>query len=165
MKLDWGALGKQVIGIGAPTLGAALGGPVGKQVGEAVAVVLGVPASPEALAKAIKDDPGAIAGIEADPPTDVTEWLLIHARTAAALAKADGERETWFSWAWRPALSWLLIVMWAWGVLFLPVVNALARLGIPPVPYDQLLAFSGIWLTIYGGGHTIKAIYDGSRGK
>ena len=158
MAMDWISLGKQVVALGAPTIGAALGGPVGAKIGAVVAGVLGVEATPGAISAAIAANPGAITTIEADPPVDITEWLLIHARAAAALTKTESERESAFSWAWRPAMSWLLIVMWAWGILVLPVVNAIWRLGIPLVPYDQLLNFSAIWLAIYGGGHTLKAV-------
>lgn len=165
MAMDWISLGRQVVALGAPTIGAALGGPVGAEIGGVIAGVLGVEATPGAISEAITANPGAISTIEANPPVDVTEWLLIHARAAAALAKSEGERETWFSWAWRPAMSWLLIILWAWAILVLPLINALSKLGIPLPPYDQILAFSGLWLAIYGGGHTIKAIYDGSKGR
>lgn len=158
MALDWISLGKQAVSLGAPTIGAALGGPVGAQVGEAVAVALGVPATPDAVSTAVKADPGALGAIEADPPTDITEWLLIHARAAAALTKTESERETWFSWAWRPAMSWLLIVMWAWALLILPIVDAITRVGISPVSTPDLLNLSGIWMVVYGGGHTLKAV-------
>lgn len=158
MAMDWISLGKQVVALGAPTIGAALGGPVGAKIGAVLAGVLGVEATPGAISEAIAANPGAINTIEADPPVDITEWLLIHARAAAALTKTESEREAWFSWAWRPAMSWLLIILWAWGILVLPIVNAIWRLGIPLVPYDQLLNFSAIWLAIYGGGHTLKAV-------
>lgn len=165
MGLDWISLGKQVIAVGAPTIGAALGGPVGAQVGGVLATILGVEPTPEAIGDVVSADPGRVVRAELEPATDLTQWLVIHARTAAGLAEREAARESWFSWGWRPAMSWLLIVMWAWGILILPIVNAIWRLGVPAVPYEQLLAFSGIWLTIYGGGHTIKAIYDGSKGR
>jgi hypothetical protein len=165
MGLDWIALGKQVIAAGAPTIGAALGGPLGAQIGGVLGTVLGVDPTPEAIGAVVIDDPDRLARAEVEPSADLTQWLLVHARVAASLAESEAKRESWFSWAWRPALSWLLIVMWAWNGLVLPIVNAIGRLGIAVMPYDQLLAFSGIWLAIYGGGHTIKAIYDGSKGR
>lgn len=158
MAMDWISLGRQVVALGAPIIGEALGGTVGANLGPVVAGILGVDPTPGAISEAIAANPGAIIAIEAAPPTDITEWLLIHARTAAALAKTESEREAWFSWAWRPAMSWLLIILWAWGILVLPIVNAIWRFGIPLVPYDQLLNFSAIWLAIYGGGHTLKAV-------
>jgi hypothetical protein len=158
MGLDWIALGKQVIAAGAPTIGAALGGPVGAQIGGVLGTVLGVDPTPEAIGAVVAGDPGRIARAEIEPGADLTQWLVIHARAAASLAESEGKRESTFSWGWRPAMSWLLIVMWAWGILILPVVNAIWRLGIPLVPYDQLLNFSAIWLAIYGGGHTLKAV-------
>jgi len=158
MTIDWQALGKQAIALGAPTIGAALGGPVGAQIGGVLAAILGVDPTPEAVGGAIAEDPGSLTRVEAVPGADLTQWLLVHAQTAAALATSETARETWFSWGWRPALSWLLMVLWSWAILIQPVLEALTHLGLPPVPLDSLLGFTGIWLTIYGGGHTLKAV-------
>jgi len=156
--MDWISVGKQVVAAGAPTIGAALGGPIGAQVGSVLATVLGVDATPAAVGDAVAADPARIEQVEAAPGADLTGWLMLHAQMAAGLATSEAARESWFSWAWRPAMSWLLIVLWAWALLVQPLLEAMTHLGIPAVPYDQLLGLSGIWLAIYGGGHTLKSI-------
>lgn len=156
--MDWISVGKQVVAAGAPTIGGALLGPLGAQIGSVLATTLGVAATPEAVGGAIATDPGRISEVEAAPGADLTGWLTIHAQIAAGLATSEAARESWFAWGWRPAMSWLLIAMQAWAIIVLPVVNAVWRLAIPTPPYDQILGFAGIWLTIYGGGHTLKAI-------
>jgi hypothetical protein len=40
----------------------------------------------------------------------------------------------------------------------LPVVSAAAGVSIPRSPWEHLLGFAGLWLAIYGGGHTIKSV-------
>jgi hypothetical protein len=52
--MDWGDLAKQVIGLGAPILGAALGGPLGGAAGRILADVVGADgATPDAIGKAL----------------------------------------------------------------------------------------------------------------
>ena len=52
--MDWGSIAKQVIGLGAPVLGAALGGPLGGAAGKILAEVVGASdATPEAVGKAL----------------------------------------------------------------------------------------------------------------
>lgn len=75
----------------------------------------------------------------------------------AALAMAEVEKSFWHS-GWRPALSWLLIFMWLWNVCIGWTIQILSRIPVPIIPWEHLLAFSGLWLAIYGGGHTIKSI-------
>jgi len=70
----------------------------------------------------------------------------------------EDERGSVFSWGWRPAMSWMLLFLWSWNGVILPVVNATADASIAPIPWEHLLGFAGLWLTIYGGGHTIKSV-------
>jgi len=52
--MDWGDIAKQVIGLGAPILGTALGGPLGAAAGRILAEVVGASdATPEAVGKAL----------------------------------------------------------------------------------------------------------------
>ena len=128
-----------------------------------LATALGVKATPEAIAAAYKDDPGPVVAAAKDiESSDPAYWqYLAQAGTdQAALIKREDERDNWFAWAWRPAMCWLLIVLWGWNGLLLQVVNAAFGAAIEGLSIQDLLAYSGIWLTIYGGGHTVKAIAD-----
>ncbi len=78
----------------------------------------------------------------------------------SALALAEVEKSFWHS-GWRPALSWMLIFMWLWNVCVGWTVQVLSGVPVPIIPWEHLLAFSGLWLAIYGGGHTIKSIMGG----
>lgn len=52
--MDWASIAKQVIGLGAPILGSALGGPLGGAAGRILAEVVGASdATPEAVGKAL----------------------------------------------------------------------------------------------------------------
>jgi hypothetical protein len=70
----------------------------------------------------------------------------------------EDQRGSVFSWGWRPAMSWMLLFLWSWNGVILPVANATAGTSIVPIPWEHLLGFAGLWLAIYGGGHTIKSV-------
>lgn len=57
-----------------------------------------------------------------------------------------------------PGMSWMLLLPSTWNGVILPVVNATAGTSIVPIPWEHLLGFAGLWLAIYGGGHTIKSV-------
>ena len=169
--MDASALGKlagEIAKAGLPALAGALGGPGASAIANAVigalagsAVVPGSPSTPEQAAQVIASDPEAakvaLAGLEIQQ-TAATMQLDI--------ARAEMTRESFFSWGWRPAMSWLIIVLWAYALLLLPLVNfaimavfKVPEWPIPPIPMDNLLGFTGIWLTIYGGGNTALRIF------
>lgn len=52
--MDWANVAKQVIGLGAPILGTALGGPLGGAAARVLAEALGADATPEAVGKALE---------------------------------------------------------------------------------------------------------------
>lgn len=58
--------------------------------------------------------------------------------------------------AWRPAGMWFVLFLWAWQVVILHVCNAVWKIALPPMPWDQLIYFSGLYMGLYMGGHTIK---------
>lgn len=155
--MNWQDLAGPLIRLGAPTIGGILGGPaggaIGKTVGNVLADALGTPATPEAVRAEIEAHPEKARIIEAEH----SEQLMLAAKAnQAALFKAEDKRG-WFHHAWRPGLSWLLISLWLWNALLLPVVNAFGA-DVAPIPWEQLLGFSGLWLAIYGGGHTLKSV-------
>lgn len=65
--MDWGDLAKQVIGLGAPLLGSALGGPLGGAAGQILATALGsASATPGAVQATLPTaDPAKVAEAEA----------------------------------------------------------------------------------------------------
>lgn len=65
--MEWGDLARQVIGLGAPMLGAALGGPLGGAAGQILAQALGAsPPTPATVQPMLPDaDPGRLAEAEA----------------------------------------------------------------------------------------------------
>jgi hypothetical protein len=78
--MNWGDLGKTLIGLGLPTIGGLLLGPAGAAVGKALADQIGAPATPEGLGKAIADPE-----VQKKLAETEAEW----ARTQAAIAQSN----------------------------------------------------------------------------
>lgn len=154
-----------LIRLGAPVLGSILrselGGTAGEasaQVIEALASAFGVEPKSEALVSAIGTDPDARAKIQGIEIERNAEWIAyLTMATSQRNRMLEREEERSFSREWRPAMSWLLIFMWSWNSVIIPIVNAFGA-HINNVPWEHLLAFSGLWLAIYGGGHTLKSV-------
>lgn len=135
--------------------------PAAATVVERLGTALGVEPTPEAIAARYDAAPAETAAVmrELEDSRSPDEWRALERAESnrADLLKREDERESWFSWGWRPAMSWLLIFLWLWGLFLQPLTTAFgAEVGSPPI--DDLLAFSGIWLAIYGGGHTLKSV-------
>ncbi len=152
-------LAKVLVDIGAPVLGGVIGGPAGAAataVLKELAKELATDSEPEAIEKAIRERPDASQAVQGIEERMFNLWDK-EAATIAALNKTEGEWSM-FKDGWRSGLCWSLIVMWVWGLIFVPLVNGFGA-KITATPIDSLLAFSTVVLTILGGGHTAKAIW------
>jgi len=130
---------------------------IGK-VADTAKVVFGTD-DPAAVQRAITVDP-KLAEAFAEQARQALAYMLQANQAQSALALAEAGKSFWHS-GWRPALSWLLIFMWLWNVCVGWSVQVLSGIPVPIIPWEHLLGFSGLWLAIYGGGHTLKSIMGG----
>jgi phage tail tape-measure protein len=93
--MDWGDLAKQVIGLGAPLLGTALGGPLGGAAGEILAKALGSEAPTPAAVQ---------ASMPSADPAKLAEAESLWAETIRAEIESNDVVQRW----WRPAYAWEL---------------------------------------------------------
>lgn len=122
--MEWSDLAKQVIALGAPMLGSALGGPLGGAAGQILSEVVGAAApTPSAVKASLPSaDPDKIAeaearwaeAIQAEAETQRTAISETHATIRAEIASSDAIQR----W-WRPAYAWELTLECAalWTVL------------------------------------------------
>ena len=108
--MDWKDIAGKVIGLGAPILGEALGGPFGAAAGKILADALGADASPSAVNDALsKTDPVAAAVAASSARQAEAQWLAALAETGKeqvreigatmrAEAASDDRLQKW----WRP---------------------------------------------------------------
>jgi len=152
---------KALAKVGAPMLGSVIGGPVGTLAGAAIGALadaLGTKPTVEAVKEAIEKPEAAIIvqKVEADKGPELYALLSKEADTYRALV----DQETghgWFFSAWRPAGMWLVLVMWPFAVIMAPIFKIV-------VPMSDLVAFTGLYLTLYMGGHTAKSWFDAHYG-
>lgn len=74
-----------------------------------------------------------------------------------ALLQAEQADPAWMR-AWRPGWMYLLGIFWTWNIILLHIANARWKIALPPVPFDQLVTLTGIFMGLYMGGHTVKDI-------
>ncbi|WP_336802003.1 3TM-type holin [Kaistia sp. MMO-174] len=163
--MDWKSIAGPLAQAGATTLGTIIGGPLGNAVGgvvgRAAAEVLGVEPTPEAVADQIARDPDdAAARLNELETARADEWAALQAESLKLMQQlaAQESSEGWLSWGWRPALSWIIAAIILQTFIIAPWMKALFGLDVA-VSYDNVIGISSIWLIIYGGGHTAKAIF------
>lgn len=162
------SLAPLLVSLGAPILGSILRTNVGGVAGEASAKVIealadafGAQPAPEAVKAAIEADPKAASTVQAIERERSAEWIAYLTMATSQrdqMLDREDARDSVFSWGWRPAMSWMLLFLWWWNGVILPIVNATAGASIASIPWEHLLGFAGLWLAIYGGGHTIKSV-------
>ncbi|MDI3471087.1 MAG: hypothetical protein OJF62_003150 [Pseudolabrys sp.] len=126
MDIDWKDLAGKVIGLGAPVLGEALGGPFGAAAGKILADALGADATPGAVGDALsKTDPVAAAVAASAARTAEANWLAALAdvgkeqvRDVGDTMRAEAASEDRLQRWWRPiyALELTLIECPGFGV-------------------------------------------------
>jgi hypothetical protein len=129
MTMDWGDLGKQVIALGAPMLGTALGGPLGGVAGEILAKAVGsVNLTPAAVQSALPAaDPTKLAEAEAqwadmiraEAETQRTAIAETQATIRAEIASDDVVQRWWrplyaFELTFECAALWIVLVHEFW---------------------------------------------------
>ena len=107
--MDWKDLGKSVIDTiahAAPAVGTALGGPLGGLAGAALAKVLGVEETPEAVERAIlKADPETLIKLKEAEIAFIrtqNEILIAQITEVNKTMRAESTSEHWPQWSWRP---------------------------------------------------------------
>ena len=162
--MDWGDLAKQVIGLGAPMLGTALGGPLGGVAGEILAKAVGsLTLNPAAVQAALPSaDPNRLAEAEAE----WAQMLRAEAETARAGISetqatmraeiaSDDRLQRW----WRPAYALELTLECAalWGVLLHEFwTGDIQTIG-------ALINASGLMVTYWGFRFGVLGVYISGR--
>lgn len=74
-----------------------------------------------------------------------------------ALLQAEAGEPLWTR-AWRPGGMYLVMFLWLWNIVILHVANAIWKTALPPAPFDALGWLTGIYFSLYMGGHTVKDV-------
>lgn len=68
-----------------------------------------------------------------------------------------------WTWAWRPGWMWLLAFVWLYALILRPLANAAFGAAIEAVDLTILMTLTGVFTSLYMGGHTAKSIMSGLR--
>lgn len=127
----------------------------------AVAERAGAPAATaEAVEAVAHETPGrvidAMREVERMGP-ELVELYVLEAEQRAALFAAEAAEPFWVR-AWRPLGMYGLGLLWAWNTILLHVANAIWSIALPPMPFEQLIQLSALYMGLYMGGHTVKDV-------
>ena len=171
MATDWTEVAAQVIALGAPAIGAALGGPLGAAAGKVLADALGAQAAEPAavgrsLADAVTADPEAArVAVQAAE----AEWARTLAQIGAAQVGAVGETmraealsgDALQRW-WRPlyAMELSMIECPAFALTLLRALWTGHEAGI-----SGFVALSGLLIAYFGARFGVLGVYVAGRSK
>jgi hypothetical protein len=166
--MDWSDLVKQVVGLGAPMLGQALGGPFGGAAGKILADALGAPeATPVAVNTAIAERGADANALAENVALAETEWLAALAEVGKAQVAQVGETQRaeitsddrlqrW----WRPLYA-LELSLLECPAFALTLLHAL-WLGHEP-GINGFAALSALLMTYFGARFGVLGVYVTGR--
>jgi hypothetical protein len=170
MKLDWKDLAQTVIGLGAPTLGMALGGPLGGAAGKILAGALGAAtATPADVQATIVERSADAAAIAEAARQAESEWLAALAEigraqvaevgaTQRAEIASDDRLQRW----WRPiyALELSLLECPAFALTLLRALWLGQETGI-----NGFATLSGLLIAYFGARFGVLGVYISGRSR
>lgn len=166
------ALGKILIKAGTPILKRVLeqevggtAGQIGSVVIDSIGTALGVEPTAEAIVAQHEAEPSLVEQTVRDVEVG-RDWVKYLAEATASrdkLLEREDARDSFFSWGWRPAMSWLVIFLFGWAMVLVPLANSIFGAALIAPATTDILQFAGIWLVIYGGGHTAKEIFGAKK--
>lgn len=165
--MNWQRISGPLMDAGLNILAGAIGGPAGAiaaTVGRQIARELGVN-SPEEVEHKIKSDPQSVQKLRhfEEMSADQLALMTQEQSTMAQILARDAAKGGFWD-AWRPATMWLIAFLWLWSLVLVHLLNGTTTAQLPVPPMDTLLAFTGLYMALYMGGHTaLRAIGKGGQ--
>ena len=87
------------------------------------------------------------------------ELEIALATNLSSVAIEEAKGESWMQRNWRPFFSFVVIFAFIYGLVLVPLISSISGLQLL---FDKSLYIdtAAWWLTIYGGGHTLKYGFD-----
>lgn len=147
---------------GLPLIEKLLSKKIGDQGGALATAVIGAIATragvlPDAVEDLAGTTPGKVIEAMREVERASPELLAAYDRDLQlqlATIEAEKDDPAWMR-AWRPGWMYLLGFLWLWNLVILHVANAIWKTALPPLPTTDLLALTGLFLSLYMGGHTV----------
>ncbi len=137
-------------------LGPTIGGLAGTVV-DTIAETLGV--KPEDIPSANPADIDA-AVISADENPEILKLYVEQQKLTNDLLKTEmGKSESLWTWAWRPAWMWFLMLVWFYALIAAPLASGITGISLEIPDLGVLVSLTITFLALYMGGHTAKDIW------
>lgn len=170
MDIDWKDIAGKVIGLGAPILGEALGGPLGASAGRILADALGAEATPAAVDDAVSGSDPAAATVAASAARRAeANWLAALADTGkaqvnavAATMRAEAASEDRLQRWWRPIYA-LELTLFECPGFAVALFHALWA-GAPQV-VNGFVNLSGLIMAYMAARFGVLGVYVAGRSK
>lgn len=96
---------------------------------------------------------------EVDRKKVENELEIALATNLSSVAIEEAKGESWMQRNWRPFFSFVVIFAFIYGLILVPLITSFSGLQLW---FDKSLYVdtAAWWLTIYGGGHTLKYGFD-----
>ena len=138
-----------------------LGDANGTLAGDVLAAIAGrANVKPDDLEALAETNPGKVIDAMKAVAPMTPELIGLYAKGLEhqnALLMAEQEEGGWKA-NWRPLGMYFVMILWAWQVVILHIANAIWKIALPPMPWEQLVTFTGLYMGLYMGGHTIKDV-------
>ena len=168
MDMDWKDVAAKVVGLGAPMLGSALGGPLGGMAGKVLADAFGAAAAtPEAVHTAISDKAADLKIAAEAAQKAESEWMSALAEIGkkqvseiGQTMRPEGASDDMLQRWWRPlyALELSLIECPAFALTLLHALWNGHEAGI-----NGLANLSGLLMTYFGARFGVLGVYVSGR--
>lgn len=137
-------------------LGPTIGGLAGTVV-DTIAETLGV--KPEDIPSANPTDVD-VAVISADENPEILKLYVEQQKLTNDLLKTEMDKsESLWTWAWRPAWMWFLMLVWFYALIAAPLASGITGISLEIPDLGVLVSLTITFLALYMGGHTAKDIW------
>jgi hypothetical protein len=148
---------------GFPLVTSALQRKLGDRNGTLAADVLGsiagrIGVKPEEVEKLVGENPDRVIDAMREVERMTPELIALYTKgleSQFATIEAEMAEGGWKS-AWRPGGMWLILFLWFYQIVGLHIANAVFKIALPPAPWENLITFTGLYMGLYMGGHTLK---------
>ncbi|MDO8981381.1 MAG: 3TM-type holin [Afipia sp.] len=162
--MDWGDIAKQVIGLGAPILGTALGGPLGGAAGRILAEVVGASdATPEAVGRALTtssaDQITQAENVWAEAVRAEAEAVRSSVAETQATIRAELSSEDLLQRLWRPLYA--LELTFECAALWVVLVHEFWTGDMTAI--NALIGATGLLVSYWGFRFGVLGVYMSGR--
>ncbi|MFQ0815390.1 hypothetical protein AVM02_02500 [Brucella anthropi] len=100
------------------------------------------------------------AVLAADENPEILKLYVEQQKLTNDLLKTEMDKsESLWTWAWRPAWMWFLMLVWFYALIAAPLASGVTGISLEIPDLGVLVSLTITFLALYMGGHTAKDIW------